>query len=228
MGKVFVQEAEHLKEINPLAYEHEYLGKAVGTGGLVFENLQLRTITDKEISQFERPLDGIDWGYFPDPCHYGRQYFDAARRTLYIFGELRGWKWGNKRFYNEIQKYKEKVGFTTKVKKDKKIVTITDNNLVICDSAEPKSIGDFRDYGAQARGAEKGPESLTYSMKWLQSLVAIVIDPVRCPATAEEFEDYELEMNKDGEYITAYPDKNNHAIDEARYATNRIWVRRGQ
>jgi hypothetical protein len=58
--------------------------------------------------------------------------------------------------------------------------------------------------------------------------VAIVIDPDRCPYAAQEFEEYEYETNKDGEYITAYPDEKNHAIDGVRYATNRIWVRRGQ
>jgi len=231
LGQVFLNEAEDLKQLNPLAYDHEYMGLAVGTGGTVFENLKLQEITDEQISQFERPLDGLDWGYYPDPCHYGRVYFDVPRRTLYIYGELRGWKWGNRRFYEEIQKYKLEAGFSVKVKDPddkRKLKTVPDNLTVICDSAEPKSIGDFRDYGAQARAAEKGPESVMYSMKWLQSLVAIVIDPDRCPYAAQEFEEYEYETNKDGEYITAYPDKNNHAIDFVRYATNRIWVRRGQ
>jgi phage terminase large subunit len=65
-------------------------------------------------------------------------------------------------------------------------------------------------------------------MKWLQSLVEIIIDPDRCPYHAEEFSNYELEKDKEGEFISAYPDKNNHAIDDTRYATNLIWRKRGQ
>ena len=54
LGKPWIDEAEHLKAVNPTAYEHEYLGVANGTGGQVFENLQLRKITDAEIAQFDR------------------------------------------------------------------------------------------------------------------------------------------------------------------------------
>jgi phage terminase large subunit len=55
-----------------------------------------------------------------------------------------------------------------------------------------------------------------------------VIDPVRCPKTAAEFNEYEYERGKDGEIITGYPDKNNHHIDAIRYATERVWRKRGQ
>ena len=82
--------------------------------------------------------------------------------------------------------------------------------------------------GPTCRGAEKGPESVRYSVKWLQSLAAIVIDPERCPYAATEFTDYAYERTKDGEIIESYLDANNHAIDAVRYATNMIWKRRGQ
>lgn len=96
------------------------------------------------------------------------------------------------------------------------------------DSAEPKSVGDFKAYGANCRGAEKGPESVKYSIKWLQGLTEIIIDNVRAPYHAEEFLGYEFERTKDGEIISEYPDKNNHAIDDTRYATNLIWRRKGE
>ena len=65
-------------------------------------------------------------------------------------------------------------------------------------------------------------------MKWLAGLSKIIIDPLRCPKTVEEFEGYELEQDKDGNYITGYPDKNNHSIDSTRYALERIWKRKGK
>ena len=65
-------------------------------------------------------------------------------------------------------------------------------------------------------------------MKWLSSLNKIVIDRKRCPNTAKEFEEYELEKDKDGNVITGYPDKNNHHIDAVRYGLERLWSRRGE
>lgn len=212
LGKVFLDEAEHLKKVNERAYRHEYLGEVTGLGGMVFENLELRPITDEEIAQFDRVTDGLDWGYYPDPAEWGKQHYDAARMILYVFDELRVWKTSNRALYEKLV--------------DEKGVTA--ENDIIADSAEPKSIADMRSYGLTVRAAEKGPESVRYSMKWLQSLNAIVIDPERCPYAATEFAEYEYERTKDGEIIEGYPDKNNHAIDRVRYGTNRIWRVRGQ
>ena len=210
LGKPWIEEAEHLKEVNPTAYEHEYLGIANGTGGRVFENVTLRKITDDEIKQFDHVLHGLDWGYYPDPVSYGRMHYDAARMTLYIYDEYRSNKQSNRVVYDVL------------IRKG-----LRPDDLLIADSAEPKSIADFREYGANIRGAEKGPDSVSYSMKWLQSLKAIIIDNERAPEHAAEFLDYELDQDKNGEIISAYPDKNNHAIDDVRYATNLIWRRRG-
>lgn len=213
LGRTFLEEAEHLKLVNPLAYEHEYMGVATGTGGMIFENVIIKRITDKLIATFDRNLEGLDWGYFPDPFDWGRMHLDKAKLTLYIYDEYRVRKASNRKAYNYLVKNK-------KIDKYK--------HLIIADSAEPKSIADFRKYGANIRGAEKGPDSVSYSMKWLQSLRQIVIDDRRAPFTAEEFLNYELEKDKDGEFISAYPDKDNHAIDRVRYATNLHWRRRGE
>ena len=64
-------------------------------------------------------------------------------------------------------------------------------------------------------------------MKWLQGLKAIVIDPIRCPNTADEFSKYEYERTADDEIISGYPDANNHSIDSVRYALERVWKRKG-
>lgn len=211
LGKPWLDEAEFLSEVNPLAYEHEYMGIANGTGGLVFENVKIRTITDDEIYNFNQILHGEDFGYYPDPAHYVQCAYNPATLTLYIFGEVRKWKLSNQAMYDEIVKY----GYNNQ-------------DLLIQDSSEPKSVADYREYGANCRGAEKGPGSVDYSIKWLQGRAKIIIDDKRCPFTAQEFLDYELEQTKDGEFISAYPDKNNHSIDAVRYATNLIWRVRGQ
>lgn len=211
LGKPFLDEASFLKEVNPTAYENEYLGVANGTGGMVFDNVTIRKITDEEIAQFDRIHNGVDWGWYPDPYHFARCHYDAARLKLYIFMEYRCNKQSNRQTADKLME-----------------MGISGNDLITCDSAEEKSVGDYKSYGLLARGAEKGPGSVEYSMKWLQSLVEIVIDNERCPETAEEFMEYEYERDKDGEVISGYPDKNNHAIDAVRYATNPIWKKRGQ
>lgn len=211
LGKPWLAEAEHLKQVNPAAYEHEYLGVANGNGGQVFENVVVREIADEEIAQFDHVLHGLDWGFTVDPANYSRVHYDAARRKLYIFGELRTWKKSNRELYDELIEY-----------------GLRDADLIIADSAEPKSVADFRQFGANCRGAEKGKDSVKYSMRWLQGLTEIVIDPKRAPYHAEEFVNYEYERTKDGEIISAFPDANNHAIDSVRYATNYIWRQRGQ
>jgi len=212
LGQTFLDEAEHLRQVNPEAYEHEYLGAVNGMGGQVFSNIVQRPITDAEIANFDRLYHGIDWGFYPDPFQWVKLYYDAARMDLYILDEYRA------------NKKKNRTAWDTLV--NEKGVTVQD--LIVADSAEPKSVADFKDYGANIRGAEKGPESVTYSMKWLQSLSHIYIDGQRTPYSLQEFVDYELETDKDGEYISEYPDKNNHAIDATRYGMNLVWRRRGQ
>lgn len=227
LGKTWLEDAEHLKSVNPLAYEHEYLGIPVNDGGLVFPNVRLRAITDNEIAQFDRVHRGLDWGYAINPASMGVMHFDATRRKLFIFDEAQHLRLSNERLFKALVK----KGLIPEVKtwdneQNKELISYPD--LIIGDSAEPKSIGDFKSYGANIRGAEKGPESVRYSIKWLQGLTEIVIDPVRAPKHAQEFSNYEYERTKDNEIIDEYPDKNNDTIDDTRYATNLIWRRRGE
>ena len=55
----------------------------------------------------------------------------------------------------------------------------------------------------------------------------IYIDQKRCPKTYFEFSTYEYEQDKDGNFISAYPDKNNHSIDAVRYSLQKYWARKG-
>lgn len=211
LGPRFLADAEHLKDTNETAYRHEYLGEVVGSGTAVFENLELRSIVDEEIAQFDRVTSGVDWGWYPDPWAWNRMHYDAGRRTLYLFDELTRRRTSNRDTAELL------------------LARIPPDEMVIADSAEVKSVGDYQSFGLRCRGAEKGPGSVTAGMKWLQSLAAIIIDPSRCPDTAKEFSEYEYERDKKtGEVLEGYPDVNNHHIDAVRYGTNKIWKRRGK
>lgn len=200
LGEQFLIEAEHLKNVKPMAYQHEYMGEVTGTGGEVFTNLTIREITDDEIALFDHIARGIDWGYAADPFHYTVNHYDKTRRRLYIYYEIQMLKLSNRKAA-ELVKAENKR-----------------NKLIICDSAEPKSIAEMLAYNLKVLGAKKGADSVEYGIKWLQDLEEIVIDPKRCPNTAREFLEYELEKDANGNFKGHFPDKNNHSIDAVRYS----------
>lgn len=212
LGRPFIEEAEWLKGINEKLYNNEYLGIATGTGGNVFENLELREISDEEINTFDYNYQGIDFGWFPDPFAWTKCHYNPSQRAIYIYDEMILNKVSNEDVWHKLTTEK---GVTTE-------------DLIIADSAEPKSIGDFKSYGACIKPAEKGPGSVDYSMKWLASRSKIVIDPNRCPVSAKEFTNYEFEKDKDDNFISGYVDADNHCIDSIRYALNNIWKKKGQ
>ena len=211
LKEAFISEAERLAQSNERAYRNEYMGEVTGTGGTVFDNLVLREISADEIGGFGMVYAGLDFGWFPDPMHFVRCAYDPARRRLCIFDEYRTVKTSNADVYRILTEQKQ----------------LTAAEEVIADSAEMKSVNDMRSYGMRCVAATKGPGSVRASMRWLQALNEIVIDPERCPEAAQEFSQYEYERTRDGEFVDAYPDANNHAIDAVRYALNRVWLRAG-
>ena len=200
LGEQFLIEAEHLQKVKPTAYQHEYLGEVTGTGGEVFTNLTIREMTDEEISHFDHIARGIDWGYAADPFHYTVNHYDKTRRKLYIYYEIQMLKLSNRRAAELVKKENKQ------------------NNVIICDSAEPKSIAEMYSYNLRVLGAKKGADSVEYGIKWLQDLEEIVIDPKRCPNTAREFLEYEIEKDTNGNFKGCFSDKNNHSIDAVRYS----------
>lgn len=212
LGQPFIDDAEMLKQNNSKAYQNEYLGEETGDGGNVFENIEIREITDEEINTFDFIYQGLDFGWFPDPLAWTKCCYNPAQSTLYIYDEFVVNKMSNAEVWEHLKQEKG----------------VTEDDLIIADSAEPKSIGDFKAYGSLMKGAEKGADSVSYSMKWLSSLAKIVIDPNRCPISAQEFSTYEFEQDKDGNYISGYVDADNHCIDSIRYALNNIWKKKGQ
>lgn len=208
LGEQFLAEAEHLKATDERSYQHEYLGIPVGTGGNVFDKLELREITDTEIAGFDRIYQGADWGWFPDPFAFIRLYYDRTRETIFLIDEI----------------------YQNKMPNEQSAQIILDRGYndarIICDNAEPKSVADFRAMRLPAQAAIKGPGSVEYGMKWLQRRT-IVIDRKRTPNAYKEFVGYEYERNKDGDIISGYPDANNHLIDAARYALEPVSRRMG-
>ena len=196
----FILEAEHIRQVKPLKYRHEYLGEPIGSGVVPFDNLEFKELSDEEVKNFDNIRMGLDWGYATDPLACVRLHYDKTRRKIYIFDEIYRVKMSNREAADEIKRR----GWI--------------DSRIICDSAEPKSIEEMRGYGLRCDGAKKGQGSVEYGEKWLDDLDAIVIDPKRCPNATMEFENIDYDTDKDGNVLSRLVDRDNHIIDATRYA----------
>ena len=201
LGEQFFIEAEELKRRKKLAYRHEYLGEAIGTGGKVFDNVILREITPEEIAIFDKIKQGLDFGFAADPLAFLRTHYNKKQHRLYIFREI----------------YQVNLKTRVAVSEIKKINP--ENRIITADSEEPRSIASMNELGLRILPAKKGPGSVDHGMDFLANEIdEIIIDPVTCPNAAREFSTYELERDKNGNFKGGYPDKDNHTIDACRYA----------
>ena len=199
LSEDFIIEAEILKKQNELYYRNEYLGEATGTGGQVFDNITEREIPQEELMRYDNILDGLDFGFAVDPSAYLQGYYDKARKKLYLFNEIYKVGLSNHQLFDEIRKIKVGSAYIT------------------CDSAEPKSIAELKSLGLRVKPAKKGPDSIEYGLKFMQKLSEIVIDPKRCKNAYREFKGYAYDIDKNGNFISRYPDRDNHTIDAVRY-----------
>lgn len=209
LGQKFIDDAEHLKSVNPDAYENEYEGVPNGSGGNVFEYLEIREITDEEIEHMDRIYQGVDWGWYPDQYAFIRSYYDSHTEKIYLIDENYVNRTPNRNTADWILNH----GY--------------DDYTITCDSNENKSINDYRDMGLPARPAIKGPGSVEYGFKWLQCRT-IVLDKRRTPNAYKEITKYEYDRDKDGNVISGYPEgQDDHIIAALRYAYEPFFVRRG-
>lgn len=199
ISKAFIEEAEEVKKKNEFKYKWEYLGEPIGSGVVPFSNLVFRTITDEEVKSFDNIRQGNDFGYATDPMAFVRMHYDSKRRILYFIDEIYGVKMSIRELAAKIKAKKY------------------DDYPVICDSAEPRSIAELKEYGIQALKARKGPGSIEFGENWLDDLEAIVIDNKRTPNVAKEYENIDYQTDKDGNIRPKLEDKDNHTIDATRY-----------
>ena len=199
LGDAFIAQAEALRSVNERAYRHMYLGEVTGTGGQVFDNLELRPIEDEEISTFGRFYNGLDFGFAVDPDAFTRWAYSRKTRALYAISEFYG-------AHTSLDTLAERV------------LALAGRELVQCDCEDGRTISELKRRGVNAVGVKKGPGSVRHGMRWLQDLGKIVVDPRRTPNIAREFSKYEYAQDRNGNFLADYPDKDNHTIDSCRYA----------
>lgn len=213
IAKAFIEEAEATKERNSRRYDWEYLGKAIGSGVVPFDNLQVEpgSITDEMVANFDNIRNGLDFGYATDPLAFVRWHYDKKHNGIYAIDEIYGVKISNR----EFAKAAKAKGYQ--------------EDRINADSAEPKSIAELRNehFMGNVFGVKKGPDSVEYGEQWLDDLDFICIDPLRTPNIAKEFENIDYQTDRDGNPKPRLEDKDNHAIDATRYAFNEdMWSKR--
>jgi len=211
IAQAFKDEAEAQRVKNEKRYRWEYLGEAIGSGVVPFDNLEFREIPDEEYNTFDNFRQGVDYGYATDPLAFVRWHYDKKRNTIYAMEEIYGVKMSNKKFSENMYKIKAEEHHTIS-------------------EVSPKDIDELKfEHGIyKIKQAKKGPGSVEYGEKWLDDLDAIVIDPKRTPNIAREFENIDYETDRDGNPKARLVDVDNHTIDATRYAfENDMKKRRG-
>lgn len=149
---------------------------------------------------------GLDFGYVNDPTAFVFLFYIESVNKVYVYDTFYEKGLTNQRIAEEIKKR----GYQ--------------NNEIIADSAELKSIHDLQDNHRIRRvvPAEKGPGSVNQGIDFLNTCT-IIVHP-KNKEYIEELENYVWIKDKNtGEYINKPEDRNNHLIDATRYALEGIY-----
>ena len=184
---------ESFKQVDYHYYRIYTLGLWGGVlEGLIYQNWDVvEKFPDEEVVYY-----GLDFGYSNDEsgvvkvCFKGDDLF--VEEVLYQKGLT------NQDLADEFRK-----------------IGITDNELIIADSAEPKSIQELYREGFTIRGAIKGTDSIRNGIDILKRYK---IHVVRGSSNLiRELKNYRWAMDRDGKSLNVPIDKLNHLLDPLRY-----------
>lgn len=197
-GNPFLTAEEHARIEN---ISDEELWKVYARGmtgkltGLIFPDYR---IVDKMPERFEMKVHGygLDFGFSADPT--------ALIECALAHGEL----WTDQIIYNR--------GMTNPmIASAAKDAGITRKDLIIADSAEPKSIAEIKNTGLWIIPTSKGSDSISIGIDILHRYKWNVTR--RSVGLIGELNSYKYIVNRDGEQTNNPVDKWNHAVDATRY-----------
>ena len=155
----------------------------------------------KEINQvpneYKLLTTGVDFGYTNDPTAIVRVYTDGHGFAV------------------------DELCYATRLTNSDIAKVLRDNevnrsDVVICDSAEPKSIDEIHAHGFNTHGARKGKDSVKNGIQFLHSRPLLVT--ARSVNLIRELRNYKWKEDKNGKQLNEPVDNFNHAIDAMRYA----------
>ena len=191
---------DNMKEKNPRRYQVAGLGNWGIVDGLVYENWKEEEFTLDQVINCDS-VNGIDFGYTNDPAAVFIGFIDTEHKKLYVWDEIYKKGLSNKKLYEEIENaHYQKKSFTA-------------------DCAEPKSIDELRGYGLRVEKSQKGKDSITHGIQYIQDF-EIIIHP-RCVNFITEIGNYTWDEDRLGNKINRPIDDFNHLMDAMRYAVEK-------
>lgn len=207
LGKQFLKDAEQLRLVDPLKYEHEYMGRAVGRAEqIVFHGKwKEKEFETPDISQMynSRFFYGADWGFANDPTTLTRSFIliENGEHNLYIDHEAGG-----------VGVEMEEIPALFRS------VPESGRWKIYADCSRPETISYVSRKQFNIEGAPKWSGSVEDGVEYMRSFNNIFIHP-RCKNTIEEFKKYSYKVDKNTqEILPVIVDKHNHYIDSIRYA----------
>ncbi|MEX6519286.1 PBSX family phage terminase large subunit [Fusobacterium animalis] len=193
---------EDMKIRDPRRYQVAGLGNWGIVDGLVYENWQELEFDWREIlnkRQKAKAVFGLDFGYTNDPAAFFCGILDQEQKEIYVFDEIYQKGMQNTAIYSSI----EQLGF----KKE----------IIVADSAEPKSIDHLKGLGLyRIKASKKGKDSINAGIQFIQDF-KIFIHP-RCNNFITEISNYAWDKDKFGKAVNKPIDDFNHLMDAMRYA----------
>ena len=190
LSKTIVDEIESRKD-NKYFWQVYGLGLLSDHEGKIYRDWQIIEEIPHE-AKLERY--GVDFGYSNDPTAIIALYYYNGG---YIVDEITYQKGLSNKQIADILLNKEK-------------------QLVIADSAEPKSIDEINSYGIPISGAEKGKDSVSHSIQMVQeqriSMTSRSLNVIR------EYRNYLWQTDKQGKVLNIPEDHFKHSMDAIAYA----------
>ena len=184
-----VQEWERMKILDPKYYSKHIAGEwQDAQEGRIFDNWKAEWNPDPEATR----IIGLDWGFSNDPT----AIIDVRFRNNKI--------WIKQLFYGKAVTNQD----IAQVLRDNEI---SRRDIIIADSAEPKSIEEIRRAGFNIRPSIKGPDSVRNGISKIMGREVYVH-----PESKDVWEEYENYRWQPG--INKPIDAWNHSIDAIRYA----------
>jgi phage terminase large subunit len=196
---------EWMRIHQPRRYKIEGLGEWGIAEGAIFESWKESHFDKTEIAK--RPdvksAFGLDFGYSNDPTALSCAFVDIKNKELFLFDE----HYEKAMLNDDIANMIKEKGYA--------------KELIIADSAEPKSIAELRRYGIRrTKAAEKGADSVKSGIQFLQQF-QIYVHP-SCTNFAIELSNYVWDTNREGQLVNKPIDDYNHLIDALRYSMEPI------
>lgn len=169
------------------------LGKVGRLEGLVLPNWERGKFPD----DYKWRIYGLDFGYTNDPT--------ALVEIRLYRGNL------------HVKEHLYRSGLTNQdISREMERIGIDRNELIIADSAEPKSIEEINRMGWHIRGAIKGKDSINQGIDILKRYKLIV----EGENIAKELNSYIWAKDRNGNLLNKPIDSFNHCIDAMRYAVS--------